>query len=128
MLRTSVQTFVVITLAFAAGCAQVTGQVRGIPVVDLLPSTAMESSCSVTLLDHGAVEARAELVKLGTISVDGPVWLVRQDIEDHARHRACAAGASHAVITRERYGTLMLGSSAEVHLYGSRAAPSPHVL
>jgi len=107
-------------LSLTVSCAQVSGQVRASPVLDLLPSTDLSSTCAVTFLDRRERDARADLVELGVLTVEGPLWLVREDIEAHAQHRACDAGASHAVIARERYGTLVLGSSAEVRLYSLR--------
>jgi hypothetical protein len=123
MIRTSAGALVaaiVFAVVFATGCAQVTGQLRDEPVIDLLPSSALEGSCPVTILERRERDARDDLVEVGVLTVEGPLWLVREDVEAHARHRACGAGASHVVIGRERYGTPVLGSSAEVRLYRQR--------
>jgi len=130
-------------LLFAAsGCAQVLGSVRDTTVIDLFPSTALKETCAVTLMERagggvalGDASLReipqrkghefAGLVEVGRLRVDGPTWLVREDIEEHARHRACAAGASHALIERERYGVVAIGSGAQIRLFAPAPAPAP---
>jgi hypothetical protein len=98
------------------GCAQVTGNVHGERVVDLNPDTSSPAVCGAEVIPNSEKAMVKSLEKIGELTVEGGVWMVREDMEEIALNKACEAGAELVFLSHERYGVIGLGSSAKVTL------------
>ena len=104
----------------ATGCAQVTGTARGQRVVDLNPEGAQQAPCHARVIQAHERATLEPLKPVGDLTIEGPLWMGREETEAVARHKACEHQADYVVLSKERYGMPFLGSSARAELLAQR--------
>ena len=106
-------------MLLGVSCSQVTGNVRGVPLVDLTPSAAGPGGCSAVTVTRDLEAIPRSSQEIGQVRAEGGVWVSQTELDDLLRDAACRAGASHVLVARDEYGQVGVGSWSEAKLFVS---------